>query len=190
VFASLSISSLMAWRERAYIDYQHTQIILAAIVPGALVGGWLLSLIDRASLGLLFGGAILFAVVLSLAGVSFALTRRNSVLSGLLAGSMGASTGIGAPIIAVLYQHASGPQLRATLAYLYTVASVVILLALAVFGRFGTEQMGYGLLLVPGFLLGYLCSRPLALYFDHGATRFIVLGISAVAAGSLIVTSL
>jgi uncharacterized membrane protein YfcA len=190
VFGSLVLSGLMAWRERAYVDSAHITPILLATVPGAVLGAWLLSTIAVDKLGLLFGGVILFAVVLSLLGLQLRLTRVSGSLAGFLAGAMGASTGIGAPVIAVLYQHVSGPALRATLALLYTVASVLIVICLAAFGRFDAAEAGYALLLVPGFLLGYLCSRPLALYFDHGATRYVVLGVSATASLSLIVNSL
>lgn len=190
VFGSLSISGLMAWRERQHIDYRNTGVILAAIVPGSFAGAWLLSNIATTQLGLLFGSVILFAVCISLLGIHFPLNRVNATLSGLLAGAMGASTGIGAPIIAILYQRSAGPMVRSTLAFVYTVASCLIVLALYVFDRFGVAEVGFGLLLVPGFLLGYIFSRPLALHFDHGATRYIVLGVSAIAAGSLIISSL
>ena len=190
VFGSLSISGLMAWRERHHIDFRNTNYILAAIIPGSLAGAWLLTSIDPARLGFLFGSVILFAVLISVLGVHFPLNRVNAAVTGMLAGTMGASTGIGGPVIAILYQRAAGPVVRSTLAFVYTIASVLIVTVLAAFGRFGLAEAGYGLLLVPGFLLGYLCSRPLMFHFNLGGTRYIVLGVSAVAAVSLIVSSL
>lgn len=189
VFASLSISTLMAWRERNHIDYQNTGSLLALMVPGAVVGAWLLSLVSVDRLGVLFGSIILLAVIVSLLGLQLVRNPRNAAVSGFVAGIMGASTGIGAPPIALLYQRASGPMVRSTLAYIYTAASLLILCALAFFGRFGVNEMLLGVMLVPGWLLGYLCSRPLARFFDHGATRYVVLGVSGAAAVSLIVTS-
>jgi hypothetical protein len=190
VFGSLSISMVMAWRERGHIDYRNTGIILTAIIPGSLAGAWLIAGVASSQLGLMFGGVILVAVLISLLGVHFPLNRISGTLAGLLAGLMGASTGIGAPVLAILYQRVAGPMVRSTLAFIYTIASVLILAALMAFDHFGLDEVGYGLLLVPGFILGYLVSRPLALHFDHGATRYIVLGVSAVAASSLIVNSL
>ena len=90
----------------------------------------------------------------------------------------------------LLYQRESGPRIRSTLAYIYTMATLLILVALAAVGRFTLADVQAGLLLVPGFIFGFICSRPLALRFDHGATRYIVLGVSAAAAVLLIVTSL
>ena len=190
VFASLSISTIMAWRERTHIDYGHTAPLLMTMVPGAALGAVLLSLVSIERLGFLFGSVILLGVLLSLTGLRVVLTNGSAGIVGFLAGVMGGSTGIGAPPIALLYQRASGPVVRSTLAFIYTAASLLILIVLALFGLFGAEEMLKGLLLVPGFLLGYLCSRPLAVFFDHGGTRYIVLGVSGAAAISLIVTSL
>ena len=190
IFGSLSISGLMALRERAHIDFRATHFILLAIIPGATLGAWLLSRVAPDRLGIVFGSMILFAVIISALGVHFPLNRITATISGFFAGMMGASSGIGAPVIAVLYQRESGPMLRSTLAYVYTIASVLIVLALAIFGKFSLSEAQSGLLLVPGFMLGYICSRPLALHFDHGATRYIVLGVSASAAAVLLISSI
>ncbi|MGI9308927.1 MAG: sulfite exporter TauE/SafE family protein [Gammaproteobacteria bacterium] len=189
VFSTIFLSGLMAWRERAHINYKHTAYLMAAIIPGSLLGAWLLAGIPTDSLGILFGGLVLLAVLISLLGVHFPLTPFSGVVSGLAAGAMGATVGIGAPVIAILYQRVSGPAVRSTLAFIYTVSSVFILCSLAAFGRFGIAEMQSGVLLVPGLMLGLLLARPLALKFDHGATRYIVLGVSALAALILIVSS-
>jgi uncharacterized membrane protein YfcA len=189
IFGSLSISGLMAWRERAHIDFQATSFILIATIPGSALGAWLLSRVGHDQLGIVFGSMILFAVLVSAFGVHFPLTRITALVSGFSAGAMGASSGIGAPMVAVLYQRETGPKVRSTLAFIYTVASIMIVLALAVFGRFSVDEARLGLFLVPGFVFGYICSRPLALHFDHGATRYLVLGVSAAAAAVLLISS-
>ena len=109
VFASLSISTLMAWRERDHIDYQNTGSLLALMVPGAVVGAWLLSMVSVDRLGALFGSIILLAVIVSLLGLQLVRNHRNAAVSGFVAGIMGASTGIGAPPIALLYSAPRGP---------------------------------------------------------------------------------
>jgi uncharacterized membrane protein YfcA len=190
VFATLSISGVMMWRERSHIDIANTWAVLAAMVPGSLAGAWLLTRVPKDDLGILFGSVIMLAVLISLTGFHVRLNRVSGSICGFFASAMGASTGIGGPVLAVLYQRATGPTVRSTLAYLYTLASLIILVALALNGRFGLADASQGLLLVPGFLLGYLCSRPLTNYFDHGWTRYIVLGVSAAAAISLIGSSL
>jgi len=190
IFSTLSLSSTMAWRERSSIDFANTLPMFITMLPGALLGAWLLTRVAPDHLGLIFGAMILLAVVITATGVHLPLNRLSSAMAGLIAGTMAASSAIGAPVVAVLYQRESGPRIRATLAYIYTVSSVLIVVALALSGRFAWQDAQAGLLLVPGFMLGYIFSRPLAMYFDHGATRYIVLGVSATAALFLITSSL
>ncbi len=189
IFGTLSLSTLMAWRERAHIDMTNTMPILLAVLPGALLGALLVAQVSAERLGFVFGGMILLAIAISLTGLHLPLNRLTAAIAGLAAGAMGASSGIGAPVIAILYQRETGPRIRSTLAYIYTGASLLILVALAAFGKFTVRDIQAGLLLVPGFMLGYICSRPLALRFDHGATRYIVLAVSAVAAVVLLINS-
>lgn len=189
VCGSLAISGFMMWREWAHIDFRCVAVILVAFIPGTLIGAWLFSTISVDRLGVFFGSVILFAVFISFLGVHFPLNRISGTLAGLVAGAMGSSTGIGAPILALLYQRSSGPVVRSTLAFLYTSCSLMIVVALAAFGKFTLAEGIYSLMLLPGFVCGYLLSRPLAVYFDHGATRYIVLGVSATASISLIIGS-
>jgi uncharacterized membrane protein YfcA len=190
VIGSISISGLMAWRERKHIDLARIRWILAGTVLGATLGAWLVSGISPDRLGLLFGGMILAGVVITALGLHLPLNRVSATLAGMGAGAMGASSGIGAPVLAVLYQRESGPRVRATLAYIYTLASVLIAIALAVFGRLSINEFGYAALLVPGYMLGYFLSQRVTHHFNQSSTRYIVLGVSAAAALSLIYRSI
>ena len=190
IFASLSISGLMAWFEHSHIKFRDTNIVLIAIAPGAALGAWLLSIVTTDQLGLLFGAMILIGVLITALGVRLQPNILNGTIAGCAAGAMGAASGIGAPIVALLYQHRSGPELRATLAYLYTVASTLILLALAFFGEFGLEEIRLGVLLMPGFMIGLFLSRRLTTRVDHGGTRAVVLVVATISALSLIVSNL
>ena len=96
----------------------------------------------------------------------------------------------GAPVIALLYQHASGARVRSTLALIYTFASLLILVALAVFGRFGGAEMLSGFALMPGFLAGYWVANRLRHRLDQLASRPVVLSVSTAAAIALLIRSI
>ena len=132
----------------------------------------------------------LLAVVISIKTPRFHLTSGRVLGAGMLAGAMGTAAGIGAPVLALLYQQLSGPRLRATLAFLYAASSVVVLGVLHLLGRFGTGELLLGLALVPGFVLGYLVSPGLAQYIDRGYARPAVLWVSTLSALLLIGRSL
>ncbi len=190
VVGSISIAGLMAWRERQCIDHANIGWILLGTATGAVLGAWLISSVAPERLGVLFGCMILAGVLLTSCGVHLPLNRITALLGGAGAGAMGASSGIGAPVIAVLYQHEIGPMLRATLAFIYVLASTLIAIALVLFGRLGWTEMGYAALLVPGYMLGYVLAHRVSRHVNHGATRYIVLGVSSAAALSLILRSI
>lgn len=190
VMASMSLSGLMAFRGRDHIDYKNVPMILCGIVPGAAIGAFILNGVSLDKLGIMFGIVILLGVLLTALSLRVPLTRSSGLLAGITAGAMGASTGIGAPVLAILYQHATAPVIRSTLALLYTMASTLILLVLASFGRFGLAEIISALWLVPGFLAGYFASQHLTARLKQDGVRWLVLGVSALAAVFLIFRSL
>jgi uncharacterized membrane protein YfcA len=190
IFASLTLSGLMAWRERGDIDREHLSPVFFGLVPGSALGAWIISSLPAEQLGLVFAVVILLAIALTVIGLDIPLNKTSAVAAGGVSGAMGASTGIGAPVLALLFQHASGPRVRATLALIYTFASVLILLILALFGRFGASEAAAGALMMPGFLAGYWIANRLRHRLDQGATRPAVLIVSAASAIGLLVRSL
>jgi hypothetical protein len=122
--------------------------------------------------------------------VRLPFNRRSLVSVGVIAGVMGASSGVGAPPIALLYQHREGPELRPTLAFVYAASSMIILVFLTLFGKFGLREIGLALFLVPGYILGYFLAAPLARILDGGYSRAAVLVLSTVSALALLLRSL
>ena len=190
IFASLSLSGLMAVRERAAVDWGHIPITLLGLIPGSILGAYVLSSVPQANLGVVFGVVIMIGILLTVSGLHVPLTRLTALVSGALSGAMGTSSGIGAPLLAILYQNESGPKVRATLAVLYCGASILILLILLSFKQFSMAHALAGFQLMPGFVLGYWVANYFTPHIDRGGTRIAVLGVSAAAATLLIVRSL
>lgn len=186
VLGSIALSSLMAWRERGAIHRQFIPAMLAGILPGAFVGAYVLSKLPVQRLSLLFGAMLLLAIAISLSGRRIPLTHGSALVAGAIGGAMGASSGFGAPALAILYQHESGPRIRATLALLYTGASLMILGALAAFGKFTGREAVAGASLVPGYLLGYALAGRVTRRMNQRLARLAALGVAALAAAALL----
>jgi len=190
IFASLSLSGLMAWRERQSIDWDHVPVTLIGLIPGSMFGAYILSSVQSNNLGIVFGTVILLGILITVSGLEMRRTRATAAVSGALSGAMGTSSGIGAPLLALLYQKEKGPRVRATLAILYTGASILILIILYGFGEFSRDDARAGIMLVPGFLIGYWVASHFTARIDRGGTRVAVLCVSGVAAVALISRSL
>jgi len=190
VFASLSLSTLMAVRGRHEIDWRHLPVSLLGVLAGAIAGAWILTIVATDRLGIVFGAMILLAIVITSLGPRLTLNTATAIIAGIVGGAMGTSSGIGAPPLALVYQHESGPRIRATLAALYTCASLIILAMLFAFGKFGLAELRSGVLLIPGFVLGYWIANRFTAQIDRAGTRIVVLFVSAAAALLLIARSL
>lgn len=189
IFASLSLSGLMAVRGRRLVDWQYIPATLIGMIPGTIAGAYVLTVVPTDNLGIVFGGVILIGIAITSSGLHIPLTRATAMIAGALSGVTGASTGIGAPLLALVYQHESGPKIRATLAALYTSASVLMLVILFGFGKFRAPEFQSGLALIPGFLLGYWVANHFTAHIDRAGSRIAVLAVSAAAAVMLIARS-
>jgi hypothetical protein len=190
LFASLVLSSLMALRGRKHINFKHVHLIWVGLCSGALAGAVLLSKIPVGLLGSFFGCLILCAVVISLCGVRIPLSGPSALLAGSLAALMGSTGGMGISVLGFLYQYEDSKGLRATLGFLSFSATLVILAALVVFGKFDRHEAVLGVQLIPGFIFGYVISGKLLTFAQPRYCRGAVLLIATVGAASLILRSL
>jgi hypothetical protein len=92
--------------------------------------------------------------------------------------------------MALLYQRAGGPRLRATLARFFTASSLLTLVALVPAGRLGRTELAAGLVLAPGVLGGWVLSRHLVGQVDRLLLRPAVLALSAASAVALLIREL
>ena len=190
ILAALALAWLMAWQGRTVISYTGMPLLLGGLLFGMILGTSVLSQVSLERLGVLFGVLILLAISVSVFGLRVRLTPATISVAGALSGFMGATSAIGAPVLALLYQHQTGPVLRATLGLLYFVSSIIMLSLLHLAGRFGNNELILGLVLMPGVLVGYLVAGYLSPRIDRGYSRIAVLLISSISAGLLIVRSI
>jgi hypothetical protein len=176
--AGTCLSLIMVVRERHELDLQDVGSAAIGRVIGAVPAGYALRLASQDTFDLLFSVLVLAAVALSLLRRERAPTPRAIFAAGIASGFMGTITSIGGPPVALVYQGERGPRLRATLAGMFLIGSVISLCALAIAGRFGAAELARAALLVPGVVIGAVAARPLLHRFDRGSTRGLVLALS------------
>jgi uncharacterized membrane protein YfcA len=190
ILASAALNVLIARREqRGAVDARINGAIAGQVV-GAVAAGAVLSSVPTRSLSLVFAGCVLVAVALSASGLHLRPTRRTLAGAGAAAGFMGTLSGIGGPPIALVYQRAEGPVLRATLARFFLVGIVVSVPTLVVVGELRGADLVRTLPLLPGVAVGFVASRPLVRHLDQRSIRPYVLGLSAAAALAVLVREL
>ena len=182
--AVLPILSLL--RERAAVDWRGLRWALVGRLPGTLVGAWVATALPLRLLAVAVGVVVLGAVVVSLVRWEPRATPRALLAAGFVSGVTGTATSIGGPPIALVYQRASGPAIRSTLAAFFLVGVVVSLSALALTGAVDRRDLGVAAVLLPFTALGFAVSGPLRPYVDAAGTRPAVLTLCAASALVLI----
>lgn len=176
----------MEWR---HVDLRGAGIAVAGRFAGTLVAVWLLGGLPPRAMGLAVGAMVLVAVALSVSTLHIAANPATLLGAGAIAGVTATTTSIGGPPLALVYQHAPGPRIRATLAFFFCVGSGFSLGSLAVAGRLDGHEVWLGLACVPFAAVGFALAGPLRRYLDRGHTKSVVLVVAAAAAVALIIKS-
>jgi len=176
------LSLMGAVREREAIAWPVAGIALAgrALGGGAavLVMGWL----APGPLAVLFSLLILAAVGLSLLGWRLLPSAPNVAVAGVLSGFMGTITSAGAPPFALVMQHVTPAQMRATMGCILSGGALLSLAMLAAAGRFGLSELVLAAALAPFLLAGFALSNRLRGHLSPGAVRRLLLGLCAAGA--------
>ncbi|MEV7006267.1 sulfite exporter TauE/SafE family protein [Streptosporangium sp. NPDC051022] len=187
VNATLPLFTLAAeWR---LIDWRGVGFAVLGRLPGSFLGGLVVLYVSKRSLGLLVGVMVLAAVGLTVWAVSVPRNGRTITGAGFVSGITGTATGVGGPPMALVYQNAKGPQIRATLAMFFLLSAVQSMIILAALDRFPAHALTFGALLIPFVVAGFLISRPLRRFLDAGRIRTAILVVAAISALTLIAQS-
>ncbi len=188
--ASLPLALAALARERRQADVRGVITAFAGRVPGTAVGALAVAALPVLFLHVAIGLLVLLGVAVSIWAPRFYPTRRVLLGAGVISGVTGTVAAIGGPPIALVYQHASGPRIRATLALYFALGALLSLGALWLTGSFGHHEAVLAAVLLPGTVVGFLLSGPVLSYVDAGRLRPLVLGAAVVSAVVLLVTAL
>lgn len=151
---------------------------IAAYIATAVVG--------TDALAIIVGFIVLFAVALTLMGLSFPITTSSLFVAGAVGGVMGTLTGIGAPPMAILYSKVETRRSAATQNAFYGFGTLVAIIALSVAGIMTLAQVAFAASLAPLVPVALWLSKPLAVRFERGAIRPWALGLATCSALALL----
>jgi uncharacterized membrane protein YfcA len=190
IASNLVLVSLMALRDRAHVDFGIARFSMAGSLLGGVAGAACVSLLDPRGFAVLFGLLVLLGVGLSVAGFRIAVNRGSAWGAGILGGFMSATSAIGGPPIALVYQHEDRERFRGTLAAYFMVSCSVSLAALCWFGELGLGQLALVVYLIPGQICGFLLSFVVARFLVRVSIRPFVLGLSSLAGAAVLARAL
>ena len=178
VFASLALTTMMAYKGKEHIDTENMSQVSIGMLLGTFLAVYLLKTIHLDHLGLIFGLFILASVLISLKIKQFKLSPTVNYTGGFIAGLMGTMAAVGGQILALLFQNHPLESIKSTLAFLYSIFSVVMLLIFYIAGDFSYQQMISGFYMMPGFIIGFFIAPIFSGYFNSKYTKTVVLSMA------------
>lgn len=179
IAAALFLVIWVTYSERQSIDFSHFKAALLGRLIGTPPAAFLIGSVSSVGFDMLFGGLVLAAVIISLVHADIKATPAKVFFATIASGFMSTISSIGGPPIALVYQNARGPALRANLSLLFTMGCMISLTALAMVGRFHLKDLGYSAGLIIGVVIGILSSGPLKRKLDKQTARPWLLGLCA-----------
>jgi uncharacterized membrane protein YfcA len=188
---ALAHALLAVVREHRDIDWQGVGLVLLGRLPGTALGVLAVALLPQRPFAAIVGVAVLVCVALSVVSWTPRPTTRALLVAGVASGTLGTASSIGGPPIALVYQHESGPRIRATLAMCFGLGSSMSLLALGVAGQLSTDHSVTALWLLPFLVAGFALSGPARRFLPDGKRmRLAVLTVAGASALALVVRSI
>ena len=189
-FASLALTIMMAYKGRKVIDTKNMFQISLGMLVGILLSILILKNIQFEYLGLVFGVFILISILISIKVKTFTLNKSLNYSGGFVAGVMGSMAAVGGQILALLFQNHPLESLKSTLAFLYTLFSIVMLMVFFIFGEFSYSQLISGFYMMPGFIIGFFIAPMFVKYFNPKYSKIMVLCMATLGSFILIAKSL
>jgi uncharacterized protein len=176
-------------RERKHVDWRGVGWASAGRLPGGVLGVVAVDSLPQRQFFIVVGLGVLLFTVLSMITWKPRPTAPALATAGVVSGAFGTAMAIGAPPVALLYQHDRGARIRATLAAFLLLGAVMSVGTLALAGHLGWHDVALAGTLAPFIVLGFALSGPARRRIDS-RIRYAVLAIAGLSALALISRSL
>lgn len=171
----LPLNAVVAWRERAAIDFRGSSWITLGRLFGTFGGIAVLFWLPLSQLNLLIGLSTIAACLATWLAPVFVPGRYAFVSTGVITGITETATGIGGPPLALVYQHSPVATLRGSVALCFLVGEVISLVVLAAGNHLHVEQLPPLLWLLPPLAVGLAASHWARKVLDDARLRRFVL---------------
>lgn len=182
IVAIVPMSLLMIARDRRGFDVHAVGRVSLGRLPGIAAGGVVVAMLPLRWLTVAIAVILLGAVASVAGGWRLEVTRPREVAAGMVSGVTGTAAALGGPPLALLYRESAGAVLRPTLAGVWLVGTLPVLLALALAGSLTGEQALAGTWLGAAMVAGLTVAAPAVARIDDRMLRRLVLAWAGVGA--------
>lgn len=178
ILASLVTMFQVALQNRAALNLLAIRPLLVGMLAGSPIGALLLLALSSEAFIYLVIGVVSIGLAVSVFGLSVPINNQSQFVAGALSNIFGTTTGMGGAPLALLFQHETGPNIRAVLSSGFFVGGLFASTTLLLAGLINHESLWLALHLVPGLLAGGFVGKRFAHYIDRGYSRVAIIVIT------------
>ncbi len=168
--AWLPLGVVLCWQLRKLPDVRRVALLLAGALPGALIGVWLLNLVEVSVMRPVIGTATIVLALAMTTRFHRPLIREHRwvAATGVISGALGGSTAISGPPVVLLglNQGWDPSRFRAELIFYFTLLGAGSVAMFASRRMLGAECFSIAAAGVPGLVVGYFAGTWLGRYLD------------------------
>lgn len=187
---AMVVSLLVVLRDWREIDFKGLGLSISGRIPGTVLAALAFSLIPFALYGLIFGIMILIAVTLTSTKPKIMPSTGVLISAGFFSGFMGTLTSVGAPPMALAYQHGQPEVIRSTLASFFLIGGAISIFALYQFDKFSMDHVYITAIFILPLFIGFRISSIIVPKLNQKIVRRFMLSVSGISAVILIIKSM
>jgi len=155
---------------------------------GAVIAVWIAThMAQTGGLALLIAGMVYLGIALSVLGIRVAIRPVTLFIAGIGGGIMGTLTAVGAPPMALLYQHEEQRRSAAMQNIFFAFGMIVSLGALGAVGLITRQHLVFAASLLPVVIVALYAAQPLAKHVAKSQIRPYALALAGIAATILLI---
>jgi uncharacterized protein len=175
IVAIVPLSIVMVASQRRGLDLPAVGRVTIGRLPGIALGGLIVASLSPRALTVTIAAILLLAVASVAGGWEIEITRTSELLAGVASGVTGTAAALGGPPLALLFRGATGATLRPTLAGVWLLGSLPVLLSLRLAGSLTGWQVQVGAVLGVATVAGLALARPVVARLpDHQLRRAVL----------------
>jgi len=183
----ISTAAMATWRVRDNINWTQIPLPIATRFVGIICGVIILAYVadERATVSVVFGFLVLFAVAITGFQWHIRPTPGNLIAAGYLSGLMSAMVGIGGPPMGLVYQRSAAKDIRAMLNAFFAIGTLMSIIVLTIGGFMSMRHVIVAACFYPAMAIGLALAGQLDRFSD-AHIRLVILAICTVASVVLI----
>ncbi|MCP3427561.1 TSUP family transporter [Alteromonas sp. LMIT007] len=187
ILLALFNTLILSFKFRQRINFSLTKHSFIGGALGVLLGALLIGNLSATQYQKIFGFLMLFAVSLSIMGITPKVTRLTSLIASSISGLMGTITSAGGAPMGLLYQSEEKTTVKANLSIYFVYLNTIAIVALWITGESGIQDLYAFVSLAPAVLIGVYLSTHFDKLINASAMRFLVLLVATLSGIVLVI---